>query len=625
MSARALLATVLLLAAAPAQAPTVRTVLANGPTSNRYDLVILGDGYTAAQQATFDQDAQTFLTALFQKEPYRTFGGFFNAHTVFRPSTQPGANHPDATPPIVNNPVYGSSYNTGGTGRCLYLTNASLALADAALAPATEGRVIVIVNDARYGGCAGQFAVSYNGSLMAEVQIHEVGHALGRLADEYDYPNGTYTGNEPVEPNVTTSSSGAKWAHWHGTGGVGAFEGARYYRYGMWRPRSNCLMRDLGNPLCAVCQEQITRVLHGTVSAIDQPSPAAALTLGPTAQQPFAFTNLVPAANNPRITWRLDGQVVAGATATTWTLDTAPLTLGAHTVQVTVEDRTAIVRQDPNGWLVDRFTWNVTVVDPTAPDLRCSAVTPLTWFAPAGGSIPITTTVSNDGPGSSPAFAVDHFLSADTILDAADLWLGGYTVPGLAAQQSHTQQRQADVPPFLPVTPHYVLVVVDRGNAVRENDETNNQRLAVLLTQAPGCTPTLSYRDPLLYPRDLGSVPIGTGGTLLPTVVAPCAAPGTAYLIAWSCSGTTPGTTLAPGVTVPLNQDLCTNLGLALLNGAIFQQFWGSLDAQGIGRATFAWPAGLGIQPLNSHFAAVLLDATPAFVGATNAVRMDLR
>ena len=53
---------------------------------------------------------------------------------------------------------------TGGVGRCVYIQNESLALQDAALAPANEGRVLVLVNDSRYGGCASTFAVSYNGS-----------------------------------------------------------------------------------------------------------------------------------------------------------------------------------------------------------------------------------------------------------------------------------------------------------------------------------------------------------------------------------------------------------------------------------------------------------------------------
>jgi hypothetical protein len=166
--------------------------------------------------------------------------------------------------------------------------------------------------------------------------------------------------------------------------------------------------------------------------------------------------------------------------------------------------------------------------------------------------------------------------------------------------------------------------VVDRLNTVHETNEANNQRYGVLFGQAGSCAPALEFRDDLRYPRDRASVSIVTGGTAQPTVVARCAAPGTQYLVVWGCAGTAPGTTIAPGITVPLNQDLCTLLGLQALNGAVFQQFWGQLDAQGIGRATFQWPPGFAMLPQPGHFAAVLIDGTPAFVGATNAVAIDL-
>ena len=78
-----------LTAAAVAQQPTVTTVLSNGTTQSRYDMVILGDGYQATQQAQFDTDVTTFLTALFQKQPYQTFAAYYNVHTVFRASVNP--------------------------------------------------------------------------------------------------------------------------------------------------------------------------------------------------------------------------------------------------------------------------------------------------------------------------------------------------------------------------------------------------------------------------------------------------------------------------------------------------------------------------------------------------------
>ncbi|MEC8252220.1 MAG: M64 family metallopeptidase, partial [Planctomycetota bacterium] len=86
---RALLATALL--AAGLQAQIVNTVISNGTTESRYDMVILGDGYQVTEQNKFDNDVTTFLTALFQKEPYQTFSAYYNVHTVFRASQDSGA------------------------------------------------------------------------------------------------------------------------------------------------------------------------------------------------------------------------------------------------------------------------------------------------------------------------------------------------------------------------------------------------------------------------------------------------------------------------------------------------------------------------------------------------------
>jgi hypothetical protein len=51
----------------------VAPLLTNGPSSNRIDIVILGDGYTVAQQAQFLTDATRLKTALFNTSPWREY------------------------------------------------------------------------------------------------------------------------------------------------------------------------------------------------------------------------------------------------------------------------------------------------------------------------------------------------------------------------------------------------------------------------------------------------------------------------------------------------------------------------------------------------------------------------
>jgi len=606
-------------------AQTVTTVLSSGSTATRYDMVILGDGYQANEQTRFVQDVNTFLTALFQTQPYQTFSTFFNVHTVFRASVDSGADHPDATPPIWRNTVYDASYNTGGTARCLYIGNTSQALADAALAPANEGRVLVLVNDSRYGGCAGTFAVSYNGSSMDQVQIHELGHSLGRLADEYDYPNNTYTGPEPTEVNITTSPVGQKWSHWIGTNGISAYEGAGYHLYGLWRPRVNCLMRSLGQALCNVCQENIAKITSSICNAITQVTPPTTnLTLLRGQVQPFGFAHFVPANHGPTLEWKVDGNLVAAQT-TSFALDTTGLTLGSHTVECAVHDHTPIVRLDPQLLMRHANTWTVMVTDPSVAQLWIPGYQTSSLMVTPGATITLTTVVRNDGPATAGPFDVEWFLSLPaTNWSTTDVYLGKVVVPSLVANQQTTIQHVVTLPWRLPPVIHFLHCTVDRANTVAELVESDNSRYVGLIGQSGACETKLEYDDPLLYPFGAAAVSAGAGGAVHPTVVARCATSGTLYLIAWGCSGITPGTPIAPGLQIPLNQDIYTQLGLGAINGPWFQAFLGTLDQDGLGRATFALPPAAGLWPSAGHFAALLVDPQVGFSAVTNPVAITI-
>jgi hypothetical protein len=612
-------------AALAAQAPTVTTVLANGTTQTRYDMVILGDGYQAHEQTKFDTDVLTFLTGLFQKQPYQTFAAYYNVHTVFRASVDSGADRPDENPPVYKNTVYDATYNYGGVDRCLYIQNTSQALADAALAPANEGRVLVMVNDTRYGGCAATFAVSYTGSQMVEVQTHELGHSLGQLADEYDYPyTTTYTGPEPAAVNITKSPTGQKWSIWHGTDGISAFQGAGYYQYGLYRPKNNCLMRALGVPLCRVCQENITRLTNAIVNTIISTSPATAnVAVQVPAVQQFSFTHIVPPGNSPLIAWKLNGNVIPGATGTSYAFDSTTVPTGQHTLQCSVLDQTSLVRSDPTQTMLETFTWQVTVSNPAQAQLRIPTAAPGSPLAAPGGQVTITTTVVNDGPAAAGPFQVEFFLGTGPTWSVQDWYLGSFAVPGLAAAQQITVPHTAVLPWSLPPQAHYGFAVADRLNAVPESNENDNERLFAFFVLNGTCEPKLEFRDPLLYPHDAATVSIAAGGALHPRLTARCA-PGGLYLLVWGGSGTTPGVPLAPGVTLPLNPDGFTDLGLGAVNGAVFGGFLGLLDGTGRAQATFALPAGAALPAVPTHFAGILFGAAELFAATTNPIALSL-
>lgn len=360
-----LLACLSALPLATASAQTVRTVVNNGPSADLYDMVILGDGYTAADQARFDQDVLAvvnYFRTTPRVFPYGAYFNLYNVHSVFRASNQRGADKPPNG--VFVDTAYDASYWVGGTERCLYIGDTSLASRDAALAPDTDGRVIVLVNDSKYGGCAGAFSVSYNGSSMEDVQAHEWGHSFAGLADEYDYGrSGTYSGGEPGEPNLTTDRTGArKWSAWLGHAGpngtVGAYQGGGYYQTGLWRPEPDCEMRTLFRSFCTICREQMIKRFHQecVMFAAPTPSPIAAQRGGSVQ---VSFTNRL--ANRPHtIEWRVDGGGwQPGGSTFTWNVGQA--SAGAHTIEVRLTDTSSDVRQDPGGLLVHVHTWRVDV------------------------------------------------------------------------------------------------------------------------------------------------------------------------------------------------------------------------------------------------------------------------
>jgi hypothetical protein len=225
--------------------------------------------------------------------------------------------------------------------------------------------------------------------------------------------------------------------------------------------------------------------------------------------------------------------------------------------------------------------------------------------------------VRNDGPSGAANVVVEHFLSLDNTVQTTDLYLGRTTLALLTAGQEVQTVRHVQLPHTMQPLQYFLLGVVDRSNSILELYESNNLRLTVVIGQAGACTPALEYRDDLHYPRDAAELSVGAGGSLRPTVIARCAPAGSLYLIAWGFSGTAPGTPLAPGVTVPLNGDILTTLGLESVNGPVFQQFLGTLDATGIGRATFAWPAGLGAFAITVSPPPATAPATKAYLNSS--------
>ncbi len=264
-------------------AQTVTTLLNNGSPSNRIDLIFIGDGYTASQiDSVYPDHVQDELDYLFSgayKNPFPRYHNFFNAHRVNVISNESGADQPPNG--VFRDTALDASYWwNGSVERCLYLDTGK---ANTAVTAALAGTGIDIdarlgvVNDEKYGGCGGSWAV-YAGanSSATDIAVHELGHSLGALADEYFYSEDHYTGGEPSSVNLTTNPNLGKWDRWVGfndpatnVGPIGYFEGGGYYATGLFRPSNNSEMRALFRPFDAVSREQFISKFYDEVDPLD--------------------------------------------------------------------------------------------------------------------------------------------------------------------------------------------------------------------------------------------------------------------------------------------------------------------------------------------------------------------
>lgn len=382
--ARALRVTLCLLAvvcfARAAAAEPVQTIVNNGDPANRVDIVLLGDGYTAAEMSKYQSDIEQFVRLMFEQEPLKEYQRFFNVHRIDVASAESGSDHPERS--VLRNTAFDSGYNCSGIQRliCANTLKASN-VAAASLAPAQIDLIILIVNDEEYGGSGGSIAIASTNAAAVELVLHESGHTFGLLADEYtESPPACSNTSEPVQANVTreTVRAAIKWNAWIDAptllpttstqpGLVGLFEGALYCTTGLYRPTFNSKMRSLGRPFEQVNGEQLVRRIYNRVSPADTFAPAngSAIQLTTGQEQNFSVTTPAPLTHALSVNWTIDGQPAGNSTSLTFAAGI--LNVGPHTVQATVSDPTTFVRSDPEQLLTERVTWSVNVVAAANP------------------------------------------------------------------------------------------------------------------------------------------------------------------------------------------------------------------------------------------------------------------
>jgi IgA Peptidase M64. len=303
----------------------VDIIAENGPASEKLDIVILGDGYSTSEMEKFRNDAKRMSNALLTTEPFKSQNKNINIRAVETPALQSGVNKPHHG--VFKRSPLSVSYSTFDSERYA-LTFDNKTVRDVASAVPYDFMVILI-NERTYGG-GGIYnlytTVAADNKFSEYIMVHEMGHHMAALADEYytsavayEVPKITV---EPWETNVTAlfDKNNLKWKDlvdaetpvptpWEkkafDTFGysiqkerdsiranhlpetvmedlfvrqmnkeneffstekykdkVGAFEGANYNQTGMYRPQLDCIMYTRHNVFCKVCQRSIVNVIQ---------------------------------------------------------------------------------------------------------------------------------------------------------------------------------------------------------------------------------------------------------------------------------------------------------------------------------------------------------------------------
>lgn len=181
----------------------VKTLIKQGPDSNRIILTILGDGYTTDEKEKFFEDAQFMVDDLFKGDTFKSFLPFFNIYAVYVPSKDSGI-----TDRVKKNTAFGLYRSPVGSKRGIMPGNTSALEQALRLAPAAAHYPIVIANDEYYGGLGGRYAISTRARVSGPIVLrHELGHNFSNVGEEYDGGQ-VYSG-----ANFSSTGSG-KWDHW---------------------------------------------------------------------------------------------------------------------------------------------------------------------------------------------------------------------------------------------------------------------------------------------------------------------------------------------------------------------------------------------------------------------------
>jgi hypothetical protein len=301
----------------------------NGAADKKVDIVILGDGYAKDEMGKFRKDAARLSGYLMEAEPFKSRSKDFNIRAIETPAESSGVSKPHHG--VFKRTPLSVHYSSFDSERYALTYDNQTVRNVASQVP--YDLMVIIINERTYGG-GGIYnlytTVSADNKFARYIMIHEMGHHIAGLADEYYTSAVSYEAPavniEPWEPNVTAflDKSNLKWKDLVDAGTplptpwnkdvfdkegysvqkvrdslrkamvkesvmedlftrqmdgedklfsaekyrdrAGAFEGADYVAKGMYRSQIDCIMYTRHLVFCKVCQRSIEQVIDQLTS-----------------------------------------------------------------------------------------------------------------------------------------------------------------------------------------------------------------------------------------------------------------------------------------------------------------------------------------------------------------------
>ncbi len=252
----------------------------SGSYKNKLDILFLPEGYTKDDSGKYHDDCKRFAKFLLGYSPFSEMKNKINIWGINRYSKESGVDIPGKG--VFKNTLLDGSFYTFDSERYLMVKDYFKIAEIASSVP--YDRIFILVNTSKYGGGAiynFYSTVASENSKAELVLVHEFGHGLAGLADEYytsdvSYENYYDLTVEPWEKNITTLVDfDSKWKRMLKSGTpvptphdslhrnqIGAFEGGGYVAKGVYRPSFNSIMKSLSaDGFNEVCKKAIIDVI----------------------------------------------------------------------------------------------------------------------------------------------------------------------------------------------------------------------------------------------------------------------------------------------------------------------------------------------------------------------------